>query len=119
MEDPPGPAEVFEEASLGHCDSGVLEEDEVFTDMTRTSCSVAAKVPELWAKVGGGRSRVAGSGLHRGPIVPVSSDGEAGPPRAAAWGEKVADVAEGAPCAEGAGGRSPGAERPGVAWAPS
>ena len=29
LEDPPGPAEVFKEASLGNRDSGVLEEDEV------------------------------------------------------------------------------------------
>ena len=83
---------------------------QVFRDMMRTSFAVAAKVPELWAKVGGGRSRVAGSGLYMGPIVPSSVDGEAGSPRPAAWGsprptawgEGAAVKAGVAPCAEGA-----------------
>ena len=45
----------------------------VLTDMRRMSCSAASKVPELWAKVGHGRPRVAGSGHQMGPIVHIRS----------------------------------------------
>ena len=91
----------------------------VLTDMIRMSCSAAAKVPELWAKVGGGRSRVAGSGRQMGPIVPSSVGGVAWAPGLSAGGRGVAVAAGVAPWAEGAGGRVPSAVRPGVAWAPS
>ena len=61
------------------------------TDMIRTSESVAAKVPELWAKVGGGRSRVAGSGRQMGPRASSGSAG-AGAPAAEAEGAVVEEV---------------------------
>ena len=92
---------------------------QVLTDMSRMSCSAATKVPELWAKVGGGRSRVAGSGRQMGPIVPSSVGGVAWAPGLSAGGRGVAVAAGEAPWAEGAGGGVPSAVRPGVAWAPS
>ena len=92
---------------------------QVLTDMTRMSSAEAAKVPELWAKVGGGRSSVAGSGLHSGPIVSSSVGEEAGSPRPAAWGGRAAVAAAVSPWAEGDEVRSPVAGWPAEAWAPS
>ena len=66
---------------------------QVLTDMSRMSCSAATKVPELWAKVGGGRSRVAGSGRQMGPIVPSSVGGVAWAPGLSAGGRGVAVAA--------------------------
>ena len=97
------------------------------TDMMRTSASVAAKVPELWAKVGGGRSRVAGSGRQMGSSAssesagagaPSAGAGGAGAPPAGAEGA-VVDGVEEAPVSWDAERRRPGACWPEVAVPPS